>query len=165
VNEQLDEQQDDQFKYDHYPTMEVTIDPGILSNAGNAAVFPALLALDVEQVCAAIAAKPEKQGMFEDDPSIVVMIGESGLLEMKVITGDVWLQVQIDPARFNRSNPRHEELLQRCAAIVKAIHESPNDENPQLLPFKFAKWPEDDPEDYGSEQWAKLAEVWAAAVK
>jgi hypothetical protein len=166
--EQQDEQQDDQFKYDDYPMMEVTIDPGILSNAGNAAVFPALLALDVEQVCVAIIANRTSDQDEEDDPSITVRIGENGKLEMRVNTSDVWLHVEMDPTKFNRTNPKHEKLLQCCAAIVKAIHELPITEdtrNPRFFPFEFEKWPEDDHEDTAPARWAKLAEVWATAVK
>jgi hypothetical protein len=175
VNNQLDERQDDQLEGGNFPKMEVHVDQSNLVDATTDMVFRALLALDIVKACAAIGGTAKRSGRFEEEPNIFVTVTDSGFLQMTVCTDvGVWLNMTIDPANFDRRVPKHENLLQRCGALVKAIHEAPmpaeEDEGegpkkPRFGGFEFWKWTEmRSPEDL-APNWAKLAEVWAETVK
>ncbi len=167
------EQQDDQHE-DSFPDMEVHVDETNLQSAGNDTVFRALLALDIDKACAVIAEKPKRRGTFEKSPEIMVTLTDTGLLELAINTSaGVWVNVHMDPTKLDRTKPKHEDLLQRCAAIVQAMQEATvagkdvvdeeeqEGENPRLYPFEF--WLPTDDEDVA--KWANLAEVWTAASK
>ena len=175
MNNQLeDQQQDDRHEGGNFPKMEVHVDRYNLVDATTDTVFRALLALDIVKACAAIGEAEERSGRFEEEPNIFVSVTDSGFLQMTVQTDvGVWLNMTLDPAKFDRRVPKHENLLQRCGALVKAIHEAPmpaeEDEEYPKKPcfggFEFWKWTDmRSPEDLAPD-WAKLAEVWAAAVK
>jgi len=121
--------------------------------------------LDIEMARRAIFKAPGA------DPDIrnPVFVGASdeGSLIMGVNAMETTFWVNVDPTKFDRTNPKQEGIFQKCAALVKMIHESPipdGEGNPFLSPFIFWKWPEVDPNDDATERWAKLAEVWAAAA-
>jgi hypothetical protein len=159
---------EEQTYVERYPVLDVRFDPVVVRQNAIHELFRRLLALDMDKA-RAVLSEPTKLDEFRKEPYITVIASDEGHLDMGVDAAfGIFIEITVDPAKFDRSNPEHEILLQRCAAIVKAVHESPipqGAEHPVLYPFIFWKWIESDEPEHAVAKWAKLAEIWEAASK
>lgn len=157
---------------DRYPILEVGFNPLIIPAETTHEVFYSLLQLDIEEACDAISAGKIRTGdigqpyvsFFADDGAP----GGDPILKMGLRMFSLFFTVKIDPTKFDRTNPKHEELLQRCAKLVQAMAEAPQiemEEYPVCYPFEFWTSMDEEEQEETWAKWAKLAEIWNAASK
>jgi hypothetical protein len=156
--------------FESYPAFDVIANLERLYEEARYTVFETLLSLDMDVACATIA---QGTGERDDDEKPMFVGADEGTVEepiLTLITGtdNTDIEVKVDPARFDRTNPNHEELLKRCARLVQAISQSPsgeNDGNPVYAQVECLRWAEHLEPEAMIARWARLAEIWAAAIR
>ena len=153
-----------------YPAFNVNVNLERLYEDARSTVFDGLLNLDIDEACATIERGAVERG--EGEQSIFVGADE-GTAEKPVLTliagmSYTDVEVLVDPTMFDRTNPNHEELLQRCVRLVAAINQSPSEEdagNPVYEQVECLRWAEHVQPEEMIARWARLAEIWADASK
>jgi hypothetical protein len=150
-----------------YPDLHVGYDPQVVAENTIAEVFSRLLELDMDQVRDAIFGRGKNEPSGDDDYIIVTTpdADEGGPILELSLKSITWFDVRVDPRKFARSNPKQEAIYQRCATLVKALHESrygadANYEHPELGGFTFWCCKEDQTAEEAASEWEKIAEIW-----
>ena len=156
-----------QARDERYPNLKVEYDPDDVRLNAVHEVFLALKALDMDNAEANIFEPKHLDSNRNSPPKIIFEVSDDIRLRITISPIGIGITIDFDPAKFDRTNPGQEEVLQRCARLVTAIHESPVKERDERQPaferFEFWKWNEANEDGKASARWKKLAKIWTTA--
>ena len=147
-----------------YPSCVVQFSEETLRANATETVFDALRDLNIDEAVSAIMRPKGSDG----DHSLFVGVSEESSLFVGFDLLDTFVMVQLAPSSFDRTDPEQNAVLQKCATLAQAIHESPLEAgagNPGIGKFSFWKWPEVDVNNDAAQKWAKMAELWTIAAQ
>ena len=160
---------DDQERSSYPKNLDVVLDAKLVRTSAVDYAFLALRQLDINRACAAIASG----AATDNQEPLYILSVSSGTVEQPVLhlcisIFDAFLEATLDPAKFDRTNPEHEELLQRCARILQEASEAPESEdfkNPRYDSFECWRCMDGVDTQELTARWTRTAEIWAEASK